>query len=70
MREKKNQYALMDDPVMDEPADTHIRGTIPRAGGKVEFWMSIPRPKGVSIDEWEEIQQAKWDRIWGKKRVG
>jgi len=42
MMEKRNQYALMDDPIMDEPADLHVRGTIPRGNGKVEFWMFNP----------------------------
>lgn len=65
--EKRNRYALMDDPVMGEPADLHVRGTIPRAGGKLEFWMSAPRPKGVSVEEWDKIQQAKWDLAFPKK---
>ena len=60
------EYATLDD--IDEiEADPHISGTIPRAGGKLEFWLSAPRPAGISIDEWEAIQQAKWNRIFGKK---
>jgi len=64
MMEKKNEYATLDTIVPE--ANLHISGTIPRKNG-LEFWMSIPRPKGVSVDEWEEIQEAKWQRIFGKK---
>ena len=63
---KENRYALMDDPIMDEPPNLHVSGTIPRKKG-LEFWMSQPRPEGVSIDEWEDIQQAKWARIFKKE---
>jgi hypothetical protein len=60
------EYATLDD-IDSIEADPHIRGTIPRAGGKLEFWLTRPRPTGVSIDEWEEIQQEKWDKIFSKK---
>lgn len=68
MREKRNQYALMDDPIMDEPADLHVRGTIPRGNGKLEFWMSAPRPKGMSQDQWDKIRQARWDLAFPKSK--
>jgi len=60
------EYATLDDIGSIEP-DLHIKGTIPRTGGKLEFWMSIPRPNGISIDEWDALQQDKWDRIFGKE---
>ena len=50
--------------------DLHIGGTITRnRNGKTltEFWLSRPRPKGVSLDDWEEQEQARWDRIFPKK---
>ncbi len=63
----ETKYATFDeDTGYTEEADLHKRGTIPR-GTKLEFWLTTPRPKGVSIDDWEEIQQQKWDRIFGKK---
>lgn len=62
---KENAWATMD-TIIDEPADLHIGGTIPKKRG-LEFWLSFPCPKGVSLDDWEGIQQAKWDRIFGKK---
>jgi len=49
--------------------DLHTRGTIPRAGGKLEFWLSRPRPKGYSVEEWDELEQERWDRIFGVKEV-
>lgn len=64
--EKKNQYATMDSVLPGKIL--HKRGTIERSG-KLEFWLSQPCPRGVSIDEWEEIQQAKWERIFGKKET-
>ena len=57
------EYATLDDIDEVEP-DLHIKGTIPKAGGKLVFWLGIPRPKGVSIDEWEKIQQDHWDRAF------
>jgi len=63
-----NKWATFDeDTGYTEEKNPHISGTIPR-GTKLEFWLSIPRPKGVSVDEWEEIQQAKWDRIFPPKK--
>jgi len=50
--------------------DLHIGGTIVKSrNGKIstEFWLSRPRPEGVSIDEWDRLEQEKWDRIWGEK---
>ena len=44
----------------------HIGGTVSR-GTSTEFWLSRPRPKGISIDEWDRLEQEKWERIWGKK---
>ena len=49
--------------------DLHVKGTIVKnRNGKTftEFWLSRPRPKGVSIDEWEAQEQERWDRIFGK----
>ena len=66
---KENRYALMDDAVMDDTPNTHIKGTIERSGGRIDFWMAAPRPEGVSVDEWEKIQQAKWDTIFPKGGV-
>ena len=64
-----NQWATFDEETgYTEEKNLHIGGTIPR-GTSLEFWLSIPHPKGVSVDEWEEIQQAKWDRIFGKKEA-
>ncbi len=59
------EYATLD--TIEDDADPHIRGTIPRSGGRLEFWLNIPRPKDVSIDDWEAQQQAKWERIFGRK---
>lgn len=59
------EYATMD--TIEDDADPHISGTIPRASGKLEFWLSAPRPAGVSIDEWDKLQQAKWNRIFKRK---
>jgi hypothetical protein len=56
------EYATVD--TINDEADIHIRGTIPRAGGKLEFWLTAPRPKDISADEWERKQQEKWDRIF------
>lgn len=58
------EYATMD--TIEDDADLHIRGTIPRPG-RLEFWLTQPRPRGMSIEEWEEITRNKWDRIFGKK---
>ncbi len=40
MGEMKNEYATLD--TVSPEADLHIKGTIPRAGGKLEFWMFNP----------------------------
>ena len=49
-------------------ADLHISGTIPRPKG-LEFWLSRPRPKGISIDEWDRLETEKWERIFPKAVV-
>lgn len=64
---KENKYALMDDPVMDEPHAPHVKGST-RKGKGVEFWMSQPRPQGVELDDWEEWQENKWERIFRKDK--
>lgn len=48
--------------------DLHISGTVKRPGG-LTFWLSRPRPVGVSVDDWEAQEQAKWDKIFGKKEA-
>ena len=60
-----NEWALADDAWKDG-ADPHIGGTIPRSGGRLEFWLSAPRPKKYTVDEWDKICQEKWDRIFHK----
>ena len=58
------EYATIDSIIPE--SSLHVRGTIPRPNG-TEFWLSQPRPKGVSVDDWEKIQQEKWDRIFKKE---
>lgn len=51
-------------------ANLHIKGTIVKnRNGKTftEFWMTAPRPSNIGLDEWEKIQDAKWNRIFGGK---
>ena len=59
-----NEWATID--TISPEKITHIKGTIEKVGGKLVFWLSQPRPEGISIDEWEVIQQEKWDRIFKK----
>ncbi|MCJ7791864.1 MAG: hypothetical protein MUP49_05610 [Dehalococcoidia bacterium] len=50
--------------------DSHVHGTIPKSrNGKIslEFWLSQPRPAGVSVDEWDRLESEKWNRIFGKE---
>ncbi len=62
-----NSYATFEEGTgYTTEANPHIGGTIPR-GTSVEFWMTAPRPKGVSYEEWEAKQQANWDRIFPPK---
>jgi hypothetical protein len=58
------QYATADTILPD--ADLHVKGTMPRSGGRLEFWLSQPRPKGISIKEWDKITQAKWDQAFSR----
>ena len=60
---KETKYAFMDDPIMNEPPDPHVKGTIER-GSKKEFWLSRPCPPNVNPDNWEESEQARWDKIF------
>lgn len=61
-----NQYATMDTIRTDaEFTDVHTKGSI-RKGTGTEFWMTSPRPKGWSYDEWEEYTQDRWDKSWGQ----
>ena len=49
-------------------SEPHVRGTIPRPRG-LEFWMTAPRPKGYTVDEWDRIQTEKWERIFKKENL-
>ena len=64
-----NYYATPENDDTDYRGNTHIKGTISRGGGNLEFWLSRPRPAGFSIDEWEEQEQAKWERIFPKEAI-
>ena len=59
-----SQYATMDTVLPD--ANLHVRGTIPRKGGRTEFWLTSPRPRGMSMEEWDEITTDRFDRAFGK----
>jgi hypothetical protein len=58
------QYATMDTVLPDK--DLHVNGTINR-GGNLEFWLTQPRPRGVSVEEWDKITQEKWDRAFKRE---
>ena len=62
-----NKWATMDTVLPER--DEHVRGTIRGPGGKLTFWLSQPRPKGVSTDEWEALCQERWDKIFPKKEA-
>lgn len=64
-----NSYATFEEGTgyYEGEANLHIGGTIPR-GTSLEFWLTIPRPRGINYDDWERIQQEKWDRIFGAKK--
>lgn len=66
----RTEYATPENDIGSEP-DTHIRGTITRGDGrggtKLEFWLTRPRPRGISVDEWDRLEREKWDRIFGDK---
>ena len=64
-----NEWATPENDDSGEP-NLHISGTMVKTRNSktfIEFWMSQPRPKNVSIDEWEAQQEAKWERIFGRK---
>ncbi len=65
MREKKTEWATMDTVLSEK--DLHVSGTKSGPGGKLIFWLTQPRPKGVSVDEWEAYLTARWEKIFGKK---
>jgi hypothetical protein len=62
----ENAWATTDTIIPE--STPHIKGTIQR-GKRTEFWLSRPCPTGVDPDDWEESEQARWDRIFkrGKK---
>lgn len=61
-----NQYATMDTIRTDAAfSDVHTKGSI-RKGNGTEFWMTSPRPKSWSYEDWEEYTQDRWDRAWQK----
>lgn len=62
----KQEWATEDNELPYVP-DLHVGGTVQRPNG-ITFWLTRPRSKGISVDEWETQEQAKWDRIFGKKR--
>ena len=63
-----NEYATPENDDTDYRGSTHIRGTIPRGTG-LEFWLGRPRPRDVSVDEWDKLEEDKWQRIFGNKEA-
>ena len=64
----ETEWATIDS--ISPEADIHVKGSIPKSrNGRTftEFWLTVPRPEGISVEDWEAKQQAKWDRIFGKK---
>lgn len=61
-----NQWATMESVLPDK--DLHVSGTVPGPGGRTTFWLTTPRPRNISPDEWEAVQEAKWERIFGKRQ--
>jgi len=59
-----NEWATID--TISPEKDLHIGGTIKR-GNSTEFWLTRPRPEGISLDEWERLEREKWQRIFGRK---
>jgi hypothetical protein len=57
-----NEWATLD-TIDTHDKDLHINGTIRTSKG-TRFWLTAPRPDEYTIDEWEKIQQEKWDRIF------
>ena len=62
-----NEYATPENELPYVP-DLHIRGTVKKPNG-LTFWLSRPRPVGVSVEEWDALEQQKWNRIFGKKET-
>ena len=62
-----SEWATMD-TVLPE-ADLHVRGTIPGPEGKLTFWMMQPRPKGMSLNEWDAITAERWNRAFARKET-
>jgi hypothetical protein len=56
-----NQYAAID--TMIDGANPHISGTIPH-GTSLTFWLSQPRPRGMSYEGWERHTQYRWDKAF------
>jgi hypothetical protein len=56
-----SQYATVDTILPD--TDLHTKGTI-RRRGNIEFWLTSPKPKDVSVEEWEKYTQERWDRAF------
>ena len=63
-----SEWATVDTINRDDKIE-HISGTLEKAGGKLVFWMTQPRPKGITMDDWDKMQQDKWNKIFGKREV-
>jgi hypothetical protein len=48
-------------------SNLHISNTKVGPGGSVSFWLFPPRPKGYTPEEWEQVTQDRWNRIFPKK---
>jgi hypothetical protein len=57
------QLATMDTVLPD--ADVHTKGTIRKGSyGDIVFWMSTPRPKELTIEEWDAYRQKRWEKAF------
>lgn len=64
-----NYWATPENDLLYTP-DPHIGGTIIKnRNGKAltEFWLTRPCPKDIGIDDWDRLEQEKWDRIFPGK---
>ena len=60
-----NQWATMDTVLPDR--DLHVAGTVLGPGGKLTFWLTAPRPKGMSFEAWEAQRKRNWDKAFAKR---
>jgi len=61
------QWAYESDDADVAEKNLHIENTRDGPNGSITFYLYGPRPRGMTVMEWDAVRQKRWERIFGTK---